>query len=94
MLFCRVSSVSSVYKLFCLPKQFFIYFFFGHSVPFFSEKNPRNKKINWCGLMKDYKFTRVLVRFSQIYKEFKKTQMNQSSNCKKLEGEGGEGRVR
>ena len=34
------------YKFFCLPKQFFFWSF----GPFFSEKNPRNKKINWCGL--------------------------------------------
>ena len=33
------------YKFFCLPKQFFIFLFF------FSEKNLRNKKINWCGLI-------------------------------------------
>ena len=40
------------YNFFCLPKQFFIFLFFFRSFgPLFSEKNPRNKKINWCGLM-------------------------------------------
>ena len=38
------------YKLFCLSKQFFSSLVFSVIQSIFSEKNTRNKKINWCGL--------------------------------------------
>ena len=46
----KCCSVEFPWSAVYLSKHFFILFFFRLFGPFFSEKNLRNKKINWCGL--------------------------------------------